>query len=59
MAICWMPCGKALPEDALACLKSGSSFKSTEATHAHRPDNPRESVCPVSRGESDERIDLS
>src|SRR5260370_7480982 len=38
MFLYWMPCGKALPEDAPVCLLRGSPVKSTEATHPHRPD---------------------
>lgn len=50
---------QALPEDANFCLKSGSPLKSTEATHPHFPNNPRESDRPLLRGESDERIEIS
>ena len=59
MVMYWMPCGKALPEDAPVCLLCGSTVKSTEATHPHRPDTLRESVRPLLRGESDERTEIS
>lgn len=59
MALSWMLCGKALPEDAPVCLPCCGPVQSTEATYPHSPDNLRESVRPVSRGESDERIEIS
>jgi hypothetical protein len=55
----WMPCGKALTEDAPDCLLCGSPVKSTEATHPHPPDTLRESVRLLLRGESYERIEIS
>lgn len=50
MAISWIPCVRALPEDAPVCLPCGSPVKSTEATYPHSPDNLRESVRLVWHG---------
>jgi hypothetical protein len=59
MGLYWMPCGKALPENAPVCLPCDRPFQATEASHRPLPDNLRESICPFSRGEIDERIEIS
>jgi hypothetical protein len=59
MGLYWMPRGTALAENAPVCLPCDRLSLSTEASHPPLPDNLRESMCPFSKGESNERIEIS
>ena len=59
MGLSWMPRGTALAKNAPVCLPCDRPFQATEDSHPLLPDNLRESMCPFSKGESNERIEIS